>query len=460
MSGPGSGYRRAPHLRPDLRAILLDGVMWAVMVGIGESYFPAFVLAIGGSQVAAGLTATVPLVCGSVLQLVSHRGLRRAGSYRKWIVLVASVQAAVFVPLAIAAAAGEFGGQSAPRGLLVAAVFAAITVYWAAGQAGGPAWTTWVGVLVPRRIRARYFGRRTRANYAGVLAGVLLGGALLDAGAHAGRYVAAFVALFSIAAAARGVSAWYLSRYSQPPRLERPHDDNHLPLRAALARLFRPGDSGGRMLRFMLLLQFSAMVGGPFFTPYMIRQLHFDPGEYMLWLAVSLLGKMAALPVLGWLAHQIGARAVLWFAAVGIVPLSALVPVSDNAGYQLLIQSLGGVAWAAYELSTFLLLIERLPDRERTSLLTTFNLLNSLAIALGSLAGGALLSALGESRHAYTVVFLASGCLRLASLVALAAFRPEGTVPRGEEETITPATFRTGAAGGPVETGVVADSEG
>ena len=44
--------RRA--LRRDLRFILGEGAAHSVMVGVGESYLPAFVLAMGMGQVAAG----------------------------------------------------------------------------------------------------------------------------------------------------------------------------------------------------------------------------------------------------------------------------------------------------------------------------------------------------------------------------------------------------------------------
>ena len=95
----------APHapaeLRHNLRAILGDGVAFSVMVGIGESYLPAFVLAMGLGQVAAGLITTIPLLVGSLLQLVSPWAVARLRSHRRWVVLCATCQAASFLPLAL-----------------------------------------------------------------------------------------------------------------------------------------------------------------------------------------------------------------------------------------------------------------------------------------------------------------------------------------------------------------------
>ena len=45
LTGPMT--RPSSQLRRDLRAMLGDGVSFSVMVGVGESYLPAFALALG-----------------------------------------------------------------------------------------------------------------------------------------------------------------------------------------------------------------------------------------------------------------------------------------------------------------------------------------------------------------------------------------------------------------------------
>src|SRR6185312_4097447 len=86
--------------RKDLRAILADGATFSVMVGIGETYLPAFALAAGLGELAAGLVATVPLLAGGLLQLVSPLAIRRLGSHRRWVVFCTLCQALSFLPLA------------------------------------------------------------------------------------------------------------------------------------------------------------------------------------------------------------------------------------------------------------------------------------------------------------------------------------------------------------------------
>src|SRR5271166_1543467 len=94
-------------LRKDLRTSTAEGMAASVMVGIGETYLPAFVLASSGSQLACGLVSTVPLVIGAVLQLGSPWLMRKCGSYRRCVSLCVFLQAATFVPLLVAAVAGH-----------------------------------------------------------------------------------------------------------------------------------------------------------------------------------------------------------------------------------------------------------------------------------------------------------------------------------------------------------------
>src|SRR5262249_50096042 len=95
-----STYEAIPRLRlrrvrprDDLRASVVDGACLSAMIGLGETYFVAFALAVGVSQTVAGLVATLPMLAGASLQLATPWFLQRVRSYKKWVVLFASLQA-------------------------------------------------------------------------------------------------------------------------------------------------------------------------------------------------------------------------------------------------------------------------------------------------------------------------------------------------------------------------------
>jgi MFS family permease len=377
------------------------------MVGCGETYLPAFALAIGLGELTAGLVGSIPVVAGGLMQMASPTLIRLLGSHKRWVVSCALVQAATFAPLLIAA---WMGSISAP------AVLAVATFYWAAGLATGPAWNTWIGTIVPPAVRPRFFAQRTRASHAAVFLAFLASGVTLQLADGGPRLMTAYAALFAIAGCCRLVSVWFLMRQSEPTPI--PASMRRHSLREMFDQLRHR--SGGRLLVYLVAVQAAVHIAGPYFTPFMFRKLNLSYGEYVALIGIAYLAKVFALPRWGSIAHAIGARNLLWIGGVGIVPMSAAWLMSDSLVWLSLVQAAGGVVWAAYELAFFLMFFESINDEERTSLLTLFNLLNTTALIVGALVGGAILSFMGASHTGYLLVFAASSIGRLLALSLLA----------------------------------------
>jgi MFS family permease len=380
-----------------------DGSAYNVMIGIGETYLPAFVLAMGMGERISGLISTVPLFVGALLQMASPWGVRMLGSHRRWVAGCAVVQATTFVPLILGAIVGW---------MPVWLAFVVASLYWATSMGCGAAWNTWMGGVVPARLRANFFSRRSRAAQIAILAGFMSGGVLLQLAAPHGYLLWAFVLLFTTAAVCRYISARFLFAISEPE----PPDANHtrLPLWAVLR-----GHPNARLLVFLLFMQVCVQIMAPYFTPYMLEHLRFSYWEYASVIGIQFVSRTWALPHLGRAARRWGADRLLWAMAVGVVPLSALWLISSNFYYLMTVQLIGGIFWVGYELAFLLLFFETIPARERTSLLTNYNLLNAAAILLGSLAGNAILSAWSLSVEGYQFLLGLSAVLRGVVVVSL-----------------------------------------
>ena len=297
-----------PHLERDLRAMTADGVAFSAMVGLGETYVPAFALAAGLGEVVSGLVATVPMLAGACLQMVTPAAVRCLGSYRRWVVLCARLQALSFVPLIVGAAMGKVG-------LLWVGV--ATVAYWAFGMSTSPAWNAWVTSLVPSEIRARFFARRARAAQAALLGGLVVGGLALEHGRSHGVELAVFAALFAAAMTSRFVSSGFLAAQSEAPGLAASH--RSLGAAPVWERLRSAGSV--RVLTYLIGMKAVTHIAAPYFTPYMLGPLDLSYGRFMTLIAASFAARVAVLPLLGRLAQQRGARSVLWLGGVGIVPL-------------------------------------------------------------------------------------------------------------------------------------------
>lgn len=397
-----------------------DGFSFSVMVGIAETYLPAFVLARGLGALPAAMIATVPVLLGSLLQLLAPFLLQKLRSYRLFVVLMATIQACSMLVLMGMAFLEYFPTWT---------VFVPATLYWAAGLATGPAWNTWVEQLVPEQIRSGFFARRSRLCQVGVLLGLISGGLLLRWSVVNELTVPVFAILFGVGAVGRFISAGMLARHTEVLHSVRrtafTAEDiaiNRVSAREKLAAVFRtvrhPG-TAGRLIFFLMAVQTAAQVAGPYFSPFMLKELSFSWVDYMGLLSLGFVGKMLSLPWAGRFANRFGADRLLWVGSLGIVPISAMWFVSQNIWFLGFVQILSGLVWGCYELAMLLQFFRQIPGDRRMAVLTVYNLGNSAAMVAGTLIGALILNGLGRTYGAYLTVFAASSLFRMTALLAL-----------------------------------------
>lgn len=399
------------QLRRNMLASTSDAAAYGVMVGVGETFLPAFALAVGLGEVTAGIVGSVPLLAGGLLQLVTLWALSRGFSQKWWVVLAAVLQSLAFIPLMWAAYQGSVSGPV----LLAIASF-----YWAAGLASGPAWNSWIERIIPRQMRANYFAKRTRASQLATLVGFVAGGLLLQYGRQGGWVLLAFAGLFAVAFASRLVSAIMLAMHSAGEATVRaPSTDRAEAPCAALSY------SGKHLLIYLVLVQGAVQISGPYFTPYMLKHLHLSYFAFTGLIAVAFVAKVISLAAWGQLAQRRGAGWLLTVGGTAIVPLPALWIVSQDIYWLIFIQTINGVMWAAYELGLFLMFFEALPVQNRVKMLTLYNFANTSAWCIGAMAGACLLSYWGTTVNAYYGLFALSTTGRIFALAYLYATRPE-----------------------------------
>lgn len=397
-------------VRRNLRASSADGAAFGGMVGLGETYLAAFTLAMGLGEVSAGLVASLPVMAGGIMQLVSLRAVRWIGSEKRWILLCASLQALSFIPLVYAALSGVISQW---------VLFLMASIYWGAGLATGPAWSTWIETIVPAGIRMRYFASRSRLAQLTTLSGFLIGGAALTVGRWYGSVPTAFGMMFAAACLLRLLSVYFLSRHQS---LDRPTQKGRLRSVTKSQDATRSAwVHGGRLLVFLVVLQGMVQLSGPFFTPYMLKQLDFSYLEYVSLLSVSFVAKAFSLPAWARLTKRTNAKVLLWIGSIGLVPLSALWIVSTSFTWLLFVQMVSGVLWAAYELGFFLMFFEVLPKDRRVRMLTVYNFANSSAIFVGASIGAIILWLGSAGPAGYWTLFGLSSVGRLMALAILAS---------------------------------------
>ena len=413
MSSTNTTLPQRDHLRRNLKAMNADGFSFSIMVGIGETYLPAFMLSAGRGEFAAALIATVPLLTGSLLQLLAPAMIRWIGSYRRFVVLMSSAQAASLSALALMV----FFPQ-APTWLF----FIPATTYWGAGLSTGPAWNTWAEDLVPGKLRAGFFSRRSRLSHFGVLVGLFSGGMLLRQFDGTDHALKVFAVLFGVGGVARFVSSLMLSLQSEGTGRVSTRGSEEAntrgPVKSLLTSLRKPGPAG-RFVMYLLTVQTGVFIAGPYFTPFMRQTLQQSWFDYMLLISIGFIGKMISLQWAGRIANSAGVGRLLWIGGLGIIPISSFWAVSQSFWFLAFVQLLSGLVWGCYELAMLLQFFREIPRDQRVHILTLYNLGNSTAMVLGTLIGAACLNLFGGGRDAYLAVFVISSVARSVSLFLL-----------------------------------------
>lgn len=375
-------FSRDPSADKSLRHSVKDGVAYSVMTGAGEAYFSAYAVFLNASVGLIGWLAALPPLLGSFAQLVSAALGQRIHSRMAIILAGAGLQAATWLPIIILPILfPQHGGE-----LLMASV----VLYHAGANLAIPQWISLMGDLVPERKRGRYFALRTqKASIASFIA-LICAGLLLHEFAGSNATALGFAVIFSVAFIARLISINHLRQMADPPGHVAPVDV------AAIASgwgAFR-ASALFRFSTFFTLVQFATAIASPFFTVYMLRDLGWSYWLFTVNTGVVVLVQFFTLNFWGRISDAWGNRLILVVTGWLIPWLPALWMFSTDYTYLILLQLLGGVAWAGFNLSAGNFIYDLVAPRQRANFLAMHNVMSSIGVFCGAVIGGYLASQL------------------------------------------------------------------
>ena len=369
------------NVRESLRASFKDGIFAALMAGVTDYYATPLALFLGASVQQIGLITAMPNLLASLSQFFSVRIIYWIGGRVRLLVRLVSFQASLLLCISILPLV-----QISHRveSLLVFLILAAVC-----GGLAGPAWGSLMSDYVPARKRGRYFGWRNRTVGAVTVCSIISSGLVLNL-FQARSYGAGFCIVFFLAAAARYISAYFISRMDEPPHRKDPASDFTFLM---FLRRFRESN----FLKFVIFsgsLTFATFLAAPFFAVFMLRDLHLSYVTYMALQVCASLAAFIALPLWGRHADLVGNVRVLRLCSF----LAALIPIlwlfSDNPAYLMLVQMFSGFSWSGVTLSSGNFIYDAVTPQKRVRCIAYFNVINGLALFLGASLGGYLASSL------------------------------------------------------------------
>lgn len=386
-----------------LKNSIKDGTATGAASGIASTYLTPYALALGASAAQIGLLSALPQFASTVLQPLAGSFIKHAGSRKKTCKAALLVARLSWIPVILLAFLNAFNT------FYLLLFFISISA--AAASFSRVGWASWMGDIVPEKIRGKYFGRRNTFIGAASFAAVLSAGWLLGFS----DTLAGFVIIFLAALLLYFAGLHYLGKVPEPKAYRNLHKVHKTSLNISEFLSSMRKTNFRRFMVYAILFDFSVYLAAPFFTVYMISEINIGYYWFAAISAASLLAAIFSQRYWGRLADSYGDRTVMAIsgALASFVPL--IFVFSRDAPMLVLANVFSGFAWAGLDLVTFNFLLDSSPPLKRPLFISNYQFFDGLAVAGGSLAGGALIYFMGAGfmwLSAIGIVFLLSFALR------------------------------------------------
>lgn len=390
-----------------------EGKFAGIAQGAGHSYISPFAIAAGATNAQVGLLSTFPQILRPLAQLFGARLIERE-KRKKVIVKYVLLEAFVwflFVLLGILIYLGKIKHQSiAIIGLYCLSIFI--------GNLAAPAWFSWMGDIVPEKIRGRYFAKRNKLTGAITLIVMLSASFLLDLFKTKGLVLVGFSLLFLISGIARSFSGLIFKKQYEPElKLQ---EGYYFSFFSFFKKL--PFNNFGRFTIFVALVNLTQFIAGPFFAVYMLKNLGLSYLWFTLITISGSLFNLASLSLWGNLSDKYGNKFIMTLAGSLIPILPILWLISPNPFYLMIIPGfMGGIAWAGFNLGAGNFIYSAVTPERRAIVIAYHNIIISAGMLIGGLIGSLVVQSNIQFMPIILFIFLLSGILRA---IVIAGFLP------------------------------------
>jgi len=371
--------RQSKQIKSSLRISTVEGSWWAVMYGMVETYFGAFFEYLKYTSYEISILSTLPIFIGAVFQNLTGWFYDILRSRKTLVIILKCIQT-IIIPLIL------FAGYSSGNYFLLLAF---ICLYYALALSQMSPWTSWMGYLVPGRLRGRYFGNRSQVVRIFMLISSLLAGAILNSYEESNTFNG-FIIIFSLGMVANFGSIYYLNRQYEP---EDTTDDEIIEFDSSNASM----DSGlKRFITYDSLSEFSFHVSGPLMMVYWLRDLKFDYIELAILINVSQVLGLFSMRYWGKKIDNNGSYSTIRFTSfcIGIIPMFWVgiyfLPNDLILAGSIIIASLASLMFSGRALALDNRLYEHMKNKKMIKVTSKRFFFRGLSIFIGGLIGGLL----------------------------------------------------------------------
>src|SRR3989338_25187 len=411
------------------RRSIKEGLSNTIKNSFATEYVSPFAIAINSSGAMVSMISSVSGLLGQLSQMFSPKLMEKYS--RKKIVLTEVIYESLSLLPFIAIALLYY--FDIWREYLPFLMLLTVAVYVVFSNISYPAWFSWMGDIVDRHYRGRWFSKRR--FIIGIVASVfvLISAFVLDIFRDNHIEMIGFAIFFFIAFLGRLASFKVIKKEYEPKMKMKKH--NHISFLEFLSQIKKT--EFGRFSLMKSSLDMTVYIASPLFAVYLLRDLQFS---YTIFMIITLFGVGASLFILsiwGMISDKYGSYKVITLSSMAIPFIPIMWLLSPNPIYLMLVPSLiGGVAWAGQSLATGNFIYESVPKDKLGSYVYYFNLLGGIGVFIGAGIGALLIKYLSvEIIKPIFMIFIISSVARFLVVMILLP-RVKKTVPRSTNSKI------------------------
>jgi Na+/melibiose symporter-like transporter len=422
-----------PEIRTSLKALTFESVFATIFYSIiGGALLSNFLLELGAGPVEIGLLAAIPQVV-NLLQPLGAYLINRSFSFRKYsisIFLPPRLLWLILVPAIWLVTSSHIAGQQVVQ--LTLAILLGANIIEALGRAP---WLGWSAVLVPQKLRGRYFGFRSSILGLTNFVCVPLLGFMVSAwpGGTLQGYSAILVGGILLGVISVSCQIWMADVNPQLLKVEHSDTSESKPHGIDFSWL-----KDTNFVKFVLYLSiwcFAVNVSAPFFNLYLLDNLSIDISVVTIYHGLGTAANMLMLLLWGKLADRIGNRPLLILVGVlvAVTPLLWLAVGSNQISFWVylpLLHILAGGTWAAIDLCTNNMMMGIAPLRYQSNYFAIAGAVAGITGAMGILIGSFL--ATQPAAGGLLSLFVISGLLRMVALLPLVFVQEQRSILLGQ----------------------------
>ncbi|MEH2165368.1 MAG: MFS transporter [Nostoc sp.] len=433
-------------IRTSLRASTVDGVFAAIFsIGTGGVLLGNFLVELGASPIVFGMLASIPMLA-NLFQPIGAYLSERSTSRFQYSLGIYGIARLLWLILVIGIVSFSWGGLNSNQ-LVVLSLLILVCSHLLGGL-GTASWFSWIAMLVPRRLRGRYFGlRNSIANLTELISLPIAGLAIShwSGGSIQGYGVILLLGIiFGIVSLGcqylqvdinPQLQNTYYANSSQTSEIQSdsvPNEPGEISEAISLPQIPTPQNQidssiwkNSNFLVFLLYFgswAFAVSLSAPFFNLYLLDTLNLDVSWVTFYNSLRAGAHMLMLIVWGRLTDKIGNRPILISTGIliAVIPWLWLTIGSSPLDLWLwlpLLHIFIGANWGGVDLCNNNLQIEIAPVKNQSIYFATAAAVAGASGALGATIGGFIAQFAGS--FGIAEVFIVSGVLRLASLVPL-----------------------------------------